>query len=357
MTAGFKVRYSIYALLLAMFIAALIMILTGSNPVSVYTAIFSGAFGSIDGFMSVLAYAIPLIMTGLGAVIAFQGGVFNIGGEGQLVIGGLFAAVTGVYCGLPWPFAMILALIAGFIGGALWGLIPTAMVGKNTAALFVGTVMMNSIGNSFSEYMVKYHFLRKGASTTETERILPGAVLPRINPNTQFNYGIVIAVLAVIGVAWFLYRTPKGFATRMVGTNARAAAQAGLNAYKQTLLTMFLSGGICGVGGAIQILAIYNRWILGFSPGFGWDGITVATLAGLNPFFVAITGFFFGILRSASISMNLSQAVPIDMISVLQGLVVIFVATPTLWDTLHNLIDILVHRIRLKRMQKGVTER
>ena len=100
---------------------------------------------------------------------------------------------------------------------------------------------------------------------------------------------------------------------------------------------MFFSGGICGLAGAVQCLAIYNRWIMGFSPGYGWDGITVATLAGLNPIAVLLTGAFFGMLRSASISMNLTNSVPIDMITVLQGLIVIFVATPTLWTTLENL--------------------
>ena len=344
MSTHSKFKYLIYSLTLALVIGGVIMWVTGSNPFAVYTAVLVGSFGSLGGVMSVLAYTTPLILTGLGAVIAFQGGVFNIGGEGQLLIGGLAAVITGIYVDLPWPLPMLAALIAGFLAGALWALIPTVMVGKNLAALFVGTVMMNSIGTSFSEYLVKYYFLRPGASTTETQNILPGAVLPRLFPNTQLNYGLLLAILLVLVVTWLLYRTPAGFSIRAVGINPAAAKQAGINVYHKTMLTMFFSGGICGLAGAVQCLAIYNRWIMGFSPGYGWDGITVATLAGLNPVAVLLTGTFFGMLRSASISMNLTNSVPIDMITVLQGLIVIFVATPTLWTTLENLKN---HAVRI----------
>ena len=161
-----KFQYLIYSLLLALLIGGLIMWATGSNPFAVYAAVLTGSFGSLSSLMSVLAYTTPLILTGLGAVVAFQGGVFNIGGEGQLLVGGLAAVLTGIYVDLPQPLPLLLALIAGFAAGALWALIPTLMVGKNLAALFVGTVMMNSIGSSFTEYLVKYHFLREGASTT-----------------------------------------------------------------------------------------------------------------------------------------------------------------------------------------------
>ena len=239
-----KFQYLIYSLLLALLIGGLIMWATGSNPFAVYAAVLTGSFGSLSGLMSVLAYTTPLILTGLGAVVAFQGGVFNIGGEGQLLVGGLAAVLTGIYVDLPQPLPLLLALIAGFAAGALWALIPTLMVGKNLAALFVGTVMMNSIGSSFTEYLVKYHFLREGASTTETPNVLDAAVLPRVMPNTQFNYGIIVAVVCVLLVAWILYRTPAGFAIRVVGANPNSARQAGINVYHKTLLTMVLSGGI-----------------------------------------------------------------------------------------------------------------
>ncbi|MGI6235243.1 MAG: ABC transporter permease [Christensenellales bacterium] len=346
MSTRSKLKYSIYSLVLALMIGGIIIWIMGNNPFTIYGRVLTGSFGNTANVMSVLAYTTPLIFTGLGAVVAFRGGVFNIGGEGQLIVGGLAAVITGIYVDLPGPLPLILAMMAGFIMGGVWALIPTLMVGRNLSALFVGTVMMNSIGAMFSEYVVKYHFLRPNASTTETLNVLDGAVLPRFNPNTQFNYGIFVAITLVVIVAWLLYRTPTGLSIRAVGLNPNAARQAGINVFSRTLLTMAISGGICGLAGAVQCLAIYKRWILGFSPGYGWDGITVATLAGLNPFAVLLTGTFFGMLRSASISMNLSHSVPVDMITVLQGLVVIFVATPTLWTTMYNILSIIKNTVK-----------
>ncbi len=350
-------RYSLYSLALALFFGGMIMWATGADPFTVYMQVIRGSFGSFSGVMGVLAYMIPLIFTGLSAVVAFQGGVFNIGAEGQLLVGGLAAVLVGVYLDLPWPIPLLIALMAGFVAGGIWALIPTVMVGRNLAALFVGTVMMNSIGSSFCEYLVKYHFLREGASTTETNKILDGAVLPRFYSNTQMNYGIILAVICVLLVAGMLYRTPAGFGIRMIGTNPVASEQAGINVYRKTMFTMFISGGIAGLAGAVQCLAIYGRWMLGFSPGYGWDGITVATLALLNPFAVIVTAMFFGMLRSASISMNLGNSVPIDMITVLQGLVVIFVATAPLWTTLSNVKTILVEKIRKQVKMPGCNRR
>lgn len=336
MSTRSRLLLSLGSLALALFFGGLIILILGDNPLEIYYKVLAGSFGSLSNFMGVLSYTTPLIMTGLAAVVAFRGGVFNIGGEGQLLFGSLMAVIVGLKVDMPWPFPLLLALLAGFLGGAIWALIPTALLGRNMTSLFVGTIMMNSIGSLVTEYLVKYHFLRPNASTTETAVVNAGAILPRFHPNTQLNYGIFLALLLVLVVSWFLYRTPTGFSVRAVGMNPRAAMQAGVNVYSRTLITMAISGGICGLAGAVQCLGIYNRWMMGFSPGYGWDGITVATLAGLSPVGVVVTGLFFGMLRSASISMNVTTKIPIDVIAILQGLVVIFVASPTLWTALKN---------------------
>lgn len=324
---------------MALLVGSVVILLVGDNPIEIYQKVLIGAFGSLDSFMGVFAYATPLIITGLAAVVAFRGGVFNIGGEGQLLTGSLAAVLVGIYVDLPWPFPLILALLAGFVTGAIWALIPTSLLGNNLATLFVATIMMNSLGSLLTEYLVKNHFLRPEASTTETKNILEGAVLPRFNPNTQLNYGFVIAIVLIFVVAWFLFRTPLGFSVCTVGSNFDAARQSGINPFRTTVITMMISGGLSGVAGAIQCLAIYNRWLMGFSPGYGWDGITVATLGGLSPYGTIVTGMLFGMLRSASISMNVTTKIPIDVIDILQGLVVIFVAAPTLWTALQNLTN------------------
>lgn len=347
-----KMKYSVYSLLLALAIGALLMLLIGINPLSTYMAILQGAFKSIPNFMDVLAFTTPLILTGLSATVAFSGGMFNTGGEGQLCVGGLAAVLVGLFLPLPWPFGLIIALLAGFLAGAVWALIPTIIVGKNVVSLIVGTTMMNSIGAMFTEYLVRYHFLRPMASTNETDKVLAGSILPRFATSSQLNYGIFLSILCVFLIGWFLYKTPAGFSIRMVGQNTRVARLAGVKVYETTLMSMAISGGLCGLAGAVQCLGVYNRFMVGFSPGYGFDGITIASLAGRNPFIVPLTAFFFGMLRSASISMNLKGSMPVDFILVLQGIVVMLVATPGIWTTFDN----LAYRLRqaiLKRIGKN----
>lgn len=351
-----KLRYSVYSLLLALVAGGAIIAALGSSPLQIYGAVLTGSFGSGKSMMTVFAYTIPLIFTGLGSAVAFSGGVFNIGGEGQLLVGGLAAVLTGIYVDLPAPFGILVALLAGMAAGALWALLPTLLVGRNLNTLAVGTIMMNSIGELFTEFIVKYYFLREGATNTETNYVTDGAILPRFNSNTQLNYGIIIALILVLLVAWLLYRTPGGYCIRCIGANRRAAQQAGINVYKTTLATMAISGAICGLAGAVQCLAIYKRFMMGFSPGYGWDGITVATLAGNSPFGVVLTAFLFGMLRSASISMSLTNAVPVDLITIIQGLVVVLVASPMIWNTLGNLLDRFIKTLGLGRHQPTVME-
>lgn len=341
-----RIRLSIFSLILALLLFAIPIGVTGRNPLAVYGAILAGSFGSLKGFLNVLAYMLPLIMTGLGASLAFQAGVFNIGGEGQVLLGGLAAVLVGLHTNLPAPFGCLLALAAGFAAGAVWALIPTLLAGRNLASLSVATIMMNSLGALFTEYIVKTFFQRPGASNTETVVVNDGAILPRFFPGTQFNYGIFLAIVSVIAVTWLLYKTPLGFSFRVMGKSPGAAAQAGIPLYRRTVLAMALSGGLFALGGAIQCLAIYKRFVMGFSPGYGWDGITVATLAGNSPVGVIFSGFLFGMLRSASVSMNLTSQVTTEMITVLQGLIVVLVATPSLWTALGNLFAGLKMRRR-----------
>lgn len=333
-----RIKLSVFSLVLALGLFACTILGTGGSPLLVYKSIITGSFGSLKSFLGVLAYMLPLVLTGLGAAVAFQSGVFNIGGEGQVLVGGLAAVVTGLFLDIPAPFGYIAAMLVGFLAGGLWAMIPTLLVGRNLSTLSVATIMMNSIAELFTEYIVKTFLQREGASNTETNIVNDGAILPRFFPSTQFNYGVFVAILCVILVAWMLYRTPLGYSLRTMGNNRRAAEQAGIPVYKRTMTAMFLSGGLFALAGAIQCLAVYKRFMMGFSPGYGWDGITVATLACNSPFGVLLSAFLFGMLRSASVSMNLTNQVSSDMITVLQGLVVVLVASPMVWTVLDNLV-------------------
>ena len=206
-----RIRLSLFSLVLALVLFGLTIRLTGRDPLVVYWSILTGSFGSTKSFLNVLAYMLPLIMTGLGAAVAFQSGVFNIGGEGQVLVGGLASVIVGLTVPLPAPWGWLLALLAGFAAGALWALLPTLFAGRNLTSLSVATIMMNSIAALLTEYIVKSYFQRPGASNTETVVVNEGSILPRIFPSTQFNYGILVALFCVVVVTWMLYKTPFGF--------------------------------------------------------------------------------------------------------------------------------------------------
>ena len=356
-----RIRLSLFSLVLALVLFGLTIRLTGRDPLVVYWSILTGSFGSTKSFLNVLAYMLPLIMTGLGAAVAFQSGVFNIGGEvgfagGVLAMNGTnFAALAhGETTGISGGF--LAALLAGFAAGALWALLPTLFAGRNLTSLSVATIMMNSIAALLTEYIVKSYFQRPGASNTETVVVNEGSILPRIFPSTQFNYGILVALFCVVVVTWMLYKTPFGFSLRAMGSNPRAMQQAGLPIYGRTIAAMCISGGLFALGGSIQCLAVYKRFVMGFSPGYGWDGITVATLAMNSPVGVLLSAFLFGMLRSASISMSLTSQVTTEMISVLQGFIVMLVASPDVWNVLGHLWQRLKSCVGRDRKQEGAAE-
>ena len=201
-----RIRLSLFSLVLALVLFGLTIRLTGRDPLAVYWSILTGSFGSTKSFLNVLAYMLPLIMTGLGAAVAFQSGVFNIGGEGQVLVGGLASVIVGLTVPLPAPWGWLLALLAGFAAGALWALLPTLFAGRNLTSLSVATIMMNSIAALLTEYIVKSYFQRPGASNTETVVVNEGSILPRIFPSTQFNYGVLVALFCVVVVTWMLYK-------------------------------------------------------------------------------------------------------------------------------------------------------
>ena len=372
-----KVLASLLSILAGLLLGSIVVIIVGLAEQKITTAgmwegvrlIFAGilstgrdAAGALTwGFNAqnvgnMLFRAMPLIMTGLGAAVAFQSGVFNIGGEGQVLVGGLASVIVGLTVPLPAPWGWLLALLAGFAAGALWALLPTLFAGRNLTSLSVATIMMNSIAALLTEYIVKSFFQRPGASNTETVVVNEGSILPRIFPSTQFNYGILVALFCVAVVTWMLYKTPFGFSLRAMGSNPRAMQQAGLPIYGRTIAAMCISGGLFALGGSIQCLAVYKRFVMGFSPGYGWDGITVATLAMNSPVGVLLSAFLFGMLRSASISMSLTSQVTTEMISVLQGFIVMLVASPDVWNVLGHLWQRLKSCVGRGRKQEGAAE-
>jgi len=275
----------------------------------------------------------PLIITGLGVAVAFRSGVFNIGAEGQLKVGAIFAVWVGMWVPLPFPFHVIVALLAGIAGGALYGFIPGILKAKTGAHEVITTIMLNAIAQQVMLALLLTPILRpEGATTPISRTIMESAQLPVLLalPKIRVHFGLVIALLASIFTSWLMFRTTRGFEFRAAGLNPRAAGYAGMNAGRTVVLAMVVSGALAGLAGGVEVLGTTHYLSPTISPGYGWDAISLALLGGTRPFGVVIAALLFGALRAGGQGMALATGVPIDLLAFISALVIMFVAAPRL---------------------------
>lgn len=321
---------SMIALFLAILISGIIMAVCGYNPLEAFGAMFAGAFQSQSGIAQTLTQATPLIFTGLAFTLAKKATMINLGVEGQLLFGAMTAAILGnMDMGLPIAIHLPLTLLGGMTVGGLFAALVGQLKVKFGSNEVIATIMLNEIGKLFCSYLVNGPFKADGA-VSQTEKVLPTAMLPRIVEKYQLTVAILLAVLVCIAVKLFMERTVDGFEIRCVGMGSTAAETGGIHVGKRMVAAMFISGAIAGLAGACHVTGVDRRYIEGFSPGYGFDGIAVAALAGENPVGVIFAGIVFGALRSGAMVLNRTTNIPIDFINVIQALVVILVAAPLL---------------------------
>jgi len=325
----------IVAIIVAFLVGAVVLAATGHSPIDAYARLLRGAFGDSYGIGQTLTQATPIIFTSLAFLFAFKCGLFNIGAEGQLLIGGFAAALVGIsFAGLPFYVHLPLALLAGAAGGALWGFIPAILKAKLDAHEVITTMMLSYVALYVTSYMVNYPFKAPPGWVAQTPLIAPAAELPRILPPTQLSGSIIVALIMAGITAFVLQRTTLGYEVRAIGLNAAAAKSSGINVKRGMILALVISGTLAGLGGAGEILGVERRFIDGFSPGYGWDGLAVALIGGLNPFGAVLASILIGALRSGGLVMSGETGVPLDVIYIIQSLVVLFAAAPQLMKLL-----------------------
>lgn len=328
------VLVQILAILLAFITGAIVLSLTGYSPTLAYSAMFKGAFGNMYGIGQTLSKATPITFTALAFLFAFKSGLFNIGAEGQLVMGAMASAVVGIsFDGLPAPVHVTLALLAGAVAGGLWGFIPAYLRAKFGAHEVITTMMLSYVALYLTSYMVNYPFKAPG-SVAHTIPVLESARLPRILSPTQLSASFYLVILLVVVMEYVLRRTVLGFELRATGLNPDAAENAGINVNRGMILALVISGAMAGLGGSGEILGVHRRFIDNFSPGYGWDGLAVALVGGLNPVGAFLAAILFGALRSGGMAMTRATGVPLDIVFLLQALVILFVAAPKMIRTL-----------------------
>ena len=338
-----------------------------------YGALFNGALGSpkdlsnafasyrATGDSTLLLKAIypiseslvastPYILAGLAVAIGFRCGLFNIGAEGQLLMGALGTAFVGYSIkGLPAYIHLPLALLAGAVAGGLWAAVPGYLKAKFGAHEVVNTIMMNWIAFRLSDWLL-FGPMKASSFRPVTPNIETSAELPHFFPDPlRFNWGFFLALAMAGLVYWLLFKTTRGFEIRSVGANPDAAKYAGMSVERNIVLVMALSGALAGLAGSVQVLGV-DHWVgAGFSAGYGFDAIALALLGKSHPFGVVLAAILFGMLRSGATNMQSVSRIPIDIISVIQGMVIIFVAAP----------DIIrwIYRIRVGRSEQTVLTR
>lgn len=284
---------------------------------------------AIYPFTESLTTVTPYILAGLAVAVGFKCGLFNIGAEGQFGIGALCSAFVGYsFHGLPWYIHLPLALLAGAAGGALWGFIPGLLKGLTGAHEVVTTIMMNYISFRLSDWLLNGPMKAPGFRPL-TPVVDNSAMLPRFFPAPlRFNWGFIVAIAVAFLIYWFLFKTTTGFEIRAVGANPDGARYAGMNIVKNFAIAMTLSGALAGLAGATQVLGV-DHWVgQGFSAGYGFDSIAIALLGQSHPLGVVLAALLWGTLRSGATNMQFTAGVPIEIISIIQGLVIVFVAAP-----------------------------
>ncbi len=333
------------AVFTALVIGAIIIMLTGysfAETMAAYRALLEGSVGSLRAISQSLTEATPLIFTGLAVAIAFRAGLFNIGGEGQLLMGGMLAVLAGfTFTGLPMFVHLPLAIIAGAIGGAIWGFIPGLLKAKTGAHEVIVTIMLNYIAYRLVDYLLKSTlFQREGRNDPISKTIEKTAELPALmawlDPAMKVHAGLFLAIGAAAFIWWLLFRTNTGFEFRAVGANPSAARYAGMSVTKVYILVMTIAGALAGLAGTGQVLGLLDRASPGFSAGLGFDGIAVALLGRSNPWGVVAAAFLFGGLNAGGQYMQANADVGIDLISVIQALIIIFVAAPALISAIYR---------------------
>jgi general nucleoside transport system permease protein len=285
-----------------------------------------------------LTYAAPLVFTGLAVAIAFRGGLFNIGGQGQAVIGCITAAVAGFGLGLPLVLNLIVALVAGLLGGALWGFIPGILKARTGAHEVIITIMLNYVAGLFLTWIVVQGGVHDPTRTDAISKAVPeSAQLPSFGGSLRVNLGIVLAVLVTAAVAWLLNRSAFGFELRAVGANPAASRTAGISITKTYTLLMVVSGGLAGLGGAVQVLGTAYTLTPAVAGNIGFDGLLVALLGRNRPWGTLFAALLFGALRAGGNRMQSYAGISLELVSVLQALIVIFIAAPALVKTIFHL--------------------
>ncbi|KUN77142.1 ABC transporter permease [Streptomyces griseoruber] len=315
-----------FSVLAGLVIGALFLVGTGADPLTAYEAVVTGALGG-DGIGATLTTTTGVLGLALALAVPLRAGLINLGGDGQMVLGGITAAVTGLNSPLPAPLTVVLALLAGTAAGAGYAVLAALCENRLGVPLLVSSLLLSYPAVSLASYLARYPLKEPGSSLPQTRALPDGVALPAFGDSTV-TLGLVLVALAAAAY-WFTdRRTALGYEIRMTGLNPRFSAYAGVERRGLTLRLMSVSGGLAGLVGAIGVLSFPYRFVDGSltAPGYTWTGLTAALLAGAAPLGTVIAAFFFAVLQVGGLAMERTTEVPRELTQVLQAIVIVFLA-------------------------------
>lgn len=331
------------AILLAFAAGAVLLLILGADPIQAYGTMIDGAFGNQANLFRTLTRATPLLIIAIGICIAFRGGVINIGAEGQVFIGAVTATAFSIGVGGSLPALVLTPLTAlvGFLGGALWGLIPGYLKARFDVNEILSTVMMNEIAVQLLIFLLSGPLIdpaqvEAGTRIPQSAQIPEAAWLTRLAPPSQLHVGLFIGLVMAVIVYVVLWRTTLGYRIRAVGQNKHASRYAGIAVPRYVMLALVLSGGLAGMAGAVELQGINHRMVEGFAVGYGFSGIVVALFGRLHPLGAIPSAFLFGALLVGADKMQRTMQVPASTVTALQGLIVIFVVSSDFFIRRYN---------------------
>ena len=311
----------VISILLAFIIGCVIMAILGANPFVALQSLWIGAFGSLRNVGTTLARSTPLIFTGLCACFAYRCGVFNLGGEGQFLMGSIVCCYIATQSGIEGLPAILLCLVAGAVAGGLWALIAGLLKVYRGQNEMIITIMLNYVATLFMG-VVYTNWLRDG-SVPQTVSVPDSTKLSRLF-GLRVTTAFVLALVAGLLVYYFLFYTSKGFQLRAVGLNMTAAQFNGFAVKRYILMSFIVSGAIAGLGGGAELLGTQFRLINGFGAGYGFDGVAMALIGQLHPIATMVVALFFAVLRVGSTTMQAATGVPTSVSDIIQALVIVF---------------------------------
>jgi len=318
------------AIILGLLTGAVAMLAGGFNPIQAYASLVEKVFGSSYNFGETIRQITPLIFTGLSVAFAFRTGLFNIGAEGQFIIGMIASTAVGISFDLPAYIHAPLAVIAGALAGGLWGAIAGWLKAARGVNEVITTIMLNWIALYFANYVVKAFYLQEGQQRSEMIKdsaSISFAWLSQMFDSARLHWGTLLAILAAVFFYILLWKTKSGFELRAVGLNPHASEYAGMNVNRNVVNAMFVGGMFAGIGGACEILGVFHyQSIMAAQPGYGFDGIAVALIGGNTPLGVILGAILFGMLTFGAAGMKFGAGVPVELIRVVISSVIFFVA-------------------------------